>query len=150
MIKDELINSNSYYGISERLKTGFEWLKNIDLNNINDGRYEIDGDKIYANIQTYTTKDNAKYEAHRNYIDIQYMIKGIERVGVCSKEICTDFTEYDSDKDIEFMESTEPDSWQTLGEGEFLVLFPQDAHKPSIKINNNQSVKKAVVKVSIK
>ena len=48
MIKDKLTNADTYYGISERLKQGFEWLKNNDLLNIPDGRYLIDGEKIFA------------------------------------------------------------------------------------------------------
>ena len=75
MIKDKLTNADTYYGISERLKQGFEWLKNNDLLNIPDGRYLIDGEKIFANVQSYITKDDAPYEAHRRYADIQYMIK---------------------------------------------------------------------------
>ena len=56
MIKDKLTNADTYYGISERLKQGFEWLKNNDLLNIPDGRYLIDGEKIFANVQSYITK----------------------------------------------------------------------------------------------
>ena len=87
MIKDKLTNADTYYGISERLKQGFEWLKNNDLLNIPDGRYLIDGEKIFANVQSYITKDDAPYEAHRRYADIQYMIKGLEKVGVTVQRI---------------------------------------------------------------
>ena len=73
MIKDSLKRAETYYGISERIKAGFEWIKNNDLKNLPDGRYEI-SDKIYANLQSYQTKDDAPYEGHRDYIDIQYMV----------------------------------------------------------------------------
>ena len=55
MIKDKLTNADTYYGISERLKQGFEWLKNNDLLNIPDGRYLIDGEKIFAYFLSYFT-----------------------------------------------------------------------------------------------
>ena len=147
MIKDKLSNTETYFGLSEGLKQGFEWLKNTDLEAIKDGRYEISGSRIYVNVQTYETKTYAKYEAHRKYADIQYMIKGKELIGVCPLDNCKTCTEYDKDKDIEFFDSKSVDEWQTLNEGEFLVLFPQDAHKPSISDGKTQFVKKAVVKV---
>ena len=132
MIKDKLTNADTYYGISERLKQGFEWLKNNDLLNIPDGRYLIDGEKIFANVQSYITKDDAPYEAHRRYADIQYMIKGLEKVGVTDYLNCTTDKEYDKEKDIEFLHCNICSSYQTLEEGEFLVFYPQDAHQPSL------------------
>jgi len=155
MIKDSLDNAQIYYNLSENLKAGFEWLKSIDLNTIEQGKYYIDGDKIYANIQEYQTKTDAKYEAHRKYIDIQYVIKGNELVGVADRQYCTenssDITPYDKDSDIEFFDCSINNKWQTLNSGEFLVLFPSDAHKPSISPDKslNNTVKKAVVKVLI-
>ena len=101
MIKDILDNAETYYGISENLKTGFEWLKNNDLESIKNGRYVIN-DNVYANVQDYTTKDDALYEAHKEYIDIQYMVKGKELIGISDIKNCKIREPYDSDKDIAF------------------------------------------------
>ena len=147
MIKDCLSNAELYYNISENLKRGFEWLHSINLKTIESGKYFIDGDKIYANVQEYQTKLDAKYEAHKKYIDIQYMIKGTELIGVCSKDDCETCVEYDESADIEFLNCNHSDDWQNINEDEFLVLFPNDAHKPSICIDEPKIVKKVVVKV---
>ena len=149
MIKDCLDNAGIYYNISKNLKRGFEWLKSNDLDKLESGKYIIDSDKIYANVQEYTTKTDAKYEAHKKYVDIQYMIRGEELVGVCSKSNCTTCIEYENSADIEFLDCKKEDIWQKLGKGEFLVLFPNDAHKPSMSIKKPSTVKKAVVKVAI-
>ena len=53
MIKDKLEYAATYYNISDNLKKGFEWLKNSDLLSLSDGKHVIDGDKIFANVQTY-------------------------------------------------------------------------------------------------
>ena len=82
MIQDKLTNAKTYYGLSARMKQAFEWLQNSDLTNMPDGKHIIDGEHIFANVQTYFTKDDAPYEGHRKYADIQYMIKGHERIGV--------------------------------------------------------------------
>ena len=149
MIKDKLVNSDSYYGISENLKKGFEWLKNNKLDSIDDGRYLIDGENIFANVQSYLTKDEAPFEAHKKYVDIQYMIKGEEQVGIAEKQDCITIENYNEDKDVEFLECKCNKTYQILREGEFLVFFSQDAHQPSLKIHNNSLVKKVIVKVCL-
>ena len=149
MIKDKLINAKTYYSLSENIKKGFEWLNSADLDNINDGKYYIDGDKLYANVQTYETKEDADYEAHRKYIDIQYIVRGRECIGVTDIGNCVSCKQYNPEKDIEFFTCNETSQYQLLQEGEFMLLYPHDAHKPSINPNEKQTVKKVVVKALI-
>ena len=110
------------------------------------GRYYIDEDNIYANVDEYETKTDGKYEAHRKYIDIQYMIKGEEYIGVTDINNCKTCIEYDEEKDLEFF--TADNEFQTLKKGEFLIFYPQDAHKPCIN-KDKIKCKKVVVKVRI-
>lgn len=149
MIKDRLQNASIYKNLSKNLKKGFEWLENTDLRNIADGKYEIDGDKVYASVQTYQTKLDAKYESHRNYIDIQYMIDGIEKIGVTDLSNCKTCIPYDSERDLEFYDINNEEEFVELLTGSFVVFYPHDAHKPSIAIKTPQSVKKVVVKVAL-
>ena len=149
MIKDKLEHAGTYYGISARLKQGFEWLKNNDMVNMPDGKHAIDGDKIFANVQSYDTKDDAPFEGHRKYIDIQYMIKGREKVGVTDYSNCSTTESYNEEKDIEFLKCNIIDNYQTLEEGEFLVFFPQDAHQPALNLDKKLFVKKVIVKVAV-
>lgn len=149
MIKDKLKNAETYYALSDRLVVGFEWLKNTNLDSLEDGKYEILGQDVYANVQTYETKDSAPYESHRKYIDIQYMINGKEIIGVTDYTNCSIKDIYDEDRDIEFLNYDTNEKQQILNNGEFIVLFPQDAHQPSISYNEKATVKKVVVKVLI-
>ncbi len=149
MIKDTLKNAQIYYPISDKLKKGFEWLKSQDLENIEPKKYIIDGDDVWANVQEYETKDDAKYETHRKYIDIQYMIQGREFVGVTDKINCTTCDEYNPESDLEFMDINVKEDYQILNEGDFLVFFPTDAHKPSINPDEKSKVKKVIVKVAV-
>lgn len=144
MIKDRLENAKTYYSLSDRIKKALEWLRNNDLNSLDCGRYYIENENIFANVDEYETKTDAKYEAHRKYIDIQYMVKGKEYIGVTDIKNCTTCIEYNAEKDIEFFEAI--DEFQTLKTGEFLILYPHDAHKPCI--NKEKSLcKKIVVKI---
>lgn len=149
MIKDSLKYANNYYNLSENIKKGFIWLESNDLQNLPDGRYEIDKNIVYASIQTYETKDDAKYESHKKYIDIQYMIKGCEKIGVTSLDNCSTCIDYDIVKDLEFYNINCTEEFLKLKEGDFMIFFPQDAHKPSISIDSKTTVKKVVVKVAI-
>lgn len=149
MIKDKLQNAKTYYNLSENLKKGFEWLKNTDLENIADGKYEIDGNSVYASVQTYETKLDAKYESHRNYIDIQYMIKGCEKIGITDLNNCKTCIPYDSERDLEFYDINCKEEFIELPAKTFVVFYPHDAHKPSIAIDKQTNVKKVVVKVAL-
>lgn len=147
MIKDNIDNARIYMNLSESIKIGLNWIINNDLDKLEDGKYIINDD-LYANIQTYKTKDDALFEAHRDYIDIQYMISGNEKCGVCNYKLCNTAVEYNKEKDIEFLSSNETD-YYSLKEREFFIFFPNDAHKPSIKDVESEIVKKVVVKVHI-
>ena len=132
MIKDNIINSYLYENLSDEIKQAFHWLKSNDLKDMADGKYEIFGDKVYANVQKYITKDDALYEVHKKYIDIQYIVSGREKIGLVSLEKCKTTVEYDTEKDIEFLTNDSDDEYQILSKNEFLIIYPPEAHKPSI------------------
>jgi YhcH/YjgK/YiaL family protein len=135
--------------LSQNLKTGFQYLNNTNFEYIADGKYEIDGEDVFVNIQTYQTKNDADFEAHRKYIDIQYIISGKENIGLTDYKNCETTIPYNSEKDIEFLSGD--GEFESLKEGEYMILYPQDAHKPSISqdVKNPERVRKAVVKVRI-
>ena len=149
MIKDKLKNAKIYYTLSENLKKGLQWLENTSLEQLTDGKYEIDGDIIYASVQTYVTKSEANYESHRKYIDIQYLIRGKEKVGVTDIGNCTTCIEYDNERDLEFYNINCREEYIELTESTFAIFYPHDAHKPSITIDTPTTVKKIVVKVAV-
>ena len=150
MIKDKLKNAKTYYNLSQNLRKGLEWLEKTDLKKLKDGKYDIDSNNVYASVQTYETKIDASYEAHRKYIDIQYVIEGKEFIGITAIENCQTCIKYDEERDLEFFNCLKEDEYQNLREGEFVILYPHDAHKPSIDYEGIKSqVKKVVVKVAL-
>lgn len=132
--------------LNARVIEGLVYLNSVDFTKIEDGRHEIN-ENMYVNVQTYQTKDDALFEAHRDYIDIQYVIEGEEKIGVTPYSQCTEAITYDKEKDIEFLNGH--GEFYPLHKGEYMILYPQDAHKPSISLNNQSTVRKAVVKVKI-
>lgn len=149
MIKDNIENAQKYYGISERLKKGFEFLEKNNLENFENGKYEIDGENIFVSVQDYNTKpeNEGKFEAHQKYADIQFIIKGKEKLGFVNINSCKPSTFYDEKNDIIFLEGK--GDFITANKGDFLVFYPQDAHMPCISVDSSEYVKKAVVKVKL-
>lgn len=147
MIVDSLENVKHYRSLSERIKKGFEFLEEIDFDTIEPGKYNVEGDDIFAIVSEYDTKkhEDAKPEAHERYLDIQYIVKGEELIGYAPLEDQDIMIPYNADKDIVFYNAeTSPIK---MSEGMFALFFPADIHAPCMMINESKSVKKVVVKV---
>lgn len=151
MIYDRLKNCEKYYVFGENFKKAFEFLKNTDLNSLKEGTYEILGEDVYANVQNIKPKspDDKKWEVHRKYADIQYVISGKEKMGY---GILDDFSKitvpYDSQKDVEFLEG-EKFNFIDVSEGDFVIFFQSDVHAPMLQVNNCTEVKKVIVKIRL-
>ena len=83
MIIDKIENSHRYVDLGKRIEKAFKYINYTDLKNIQPGKYEIDEENIFALISEYKTKPESegKLEAHRKYIDVQYVISGEELMG---------------------------------------------------------------------
>ena len=140
-----------YFKNKERWDKAFSFLKSNDLNQLENKRFDIDGDNLYAIVSEYLTKneENANFEAHRNYVDIQYVISGEEMIGITPlTQKQNVITPYDASKDIEFM-TVAPGLVVKATPDRFFLFFPSDAHRPSLKVKENSHVKKMVVKVKL-
>ncbi len=128
----------------------FRFLAETDLASIETGRYELQGENLFVNIDEYETRneEDTRYESHRKYADIQYLVSGSERIGVLPFEKTTVTEPYDAEKDIMFLEAEE-DNFRLAGQDNFFIFFPGDAHRPGAKADNNMLIRKAVVKVRI-
>jgi YhcH/YjgK/YiaL family protein len=130
----------------------FAYLRDTDLENVASGKYNLDGDNVYVSVTEGPTKtfENTKWEAHRKYIDIQYVVRGKEQMGVAPLSKAVNIEPYNSDKDIGFYQVPEDDCKYYVAEpGTFLIFFPQDAHRPSIKTEGTDADKKIVIKIKV-
>lgn len=148
MILDSLKNYQLYSTINERIAKGFAFLHNTNLDTIPSGKHDIDGDTIFALVQEYQTKPLAecKLESHKKYIDIQYVIRGEEFMGVTTKNNQT-IVEVNEEKDYTFYEGST--SLVRVSKGMFTIFFPDDLHQPCVQTESASEVKKVVIKVLI-
>ena len=160
MIVDRIENSHLYAGLSKGLAKAFEILKDDKLTGRSDGRYELPCDDIYYIVQRYTTKPlkNGRLEAHRKYIDVQFIVTGRELLGcvpvapvrnkISNGIDNSEITEpYNPENDVVFYRVPDKISTVNLETGMFCVLFPQDAHIPGCQIDEPAEVHKVVIKV---
>ena len=153
MIIDNLKNCGLYYGTHKRFESAFDFIKKAEAENLEIGKYEIDGKNLYAIVQEYTTKlpEDAKFETHKNYIDIQYIISGREEMEVCDLSRAEATTEYNGEKDVQFFVPKAETTKLTMQAGDYAIFFPDDIHMPGVSPKGeNVAVKKIVAKVRIK
>lgn len=136
----------------QRWEKAFKFLDDPGIADLNPGRYPVDGKNVYASVADEATKDqeDTRWEAHQRYIDIQYVVRGKEKIGVAPRSKAISITAFDTDKDVGFFEVPEADcQYYTAEPGTFFIFFPQDAHRPCIKIKGTETDKKIVIKIKI-
>lgn len=134
------------------LRKAVTFLRSDSIHSLPDGRVEIDGDRVFALVQRYQTMmtDAPKFECHRTYIDVQFIVSGEEVIGWAPWERMTITETYNSDKDICFG-SVANGRWTPvhLQAGQLAVLWPEDGHAPKLASSSSSPVMKIVVKVAV-
>ena len=144
----DIVKRYSCYPYGPVWNTAFEFLGTITSGS-EDKKYEIQGDDIYAIVASYTTKGPHKFEAHREYVDIQCLLEGQEIIESTELNGLTVDTPYDPEKDVGFyVNADSPKNISHLMPGIFITFFPHDAHMPGVSVGDTPAfVKKVVVKI---
>ena len=149
MILDSLKNHARYHALNPRLEKAFDYILATDLTRLAAGRHDIDGDDIYMNVMDVDLKrpEDAKLEIHDRYLDIQVLVTGRSETFGWSprKRIVRPLGAFDEAKDIQFFDDV-PQTCYDVTPGQFVLLFPEDAHAPMI---GKGAIRKIIVKVRI-
>ncbi len=148
MILDGIKNLSLYKGVHPLIARCVEFLEKTDVNNLAVGKYEIVGKDLYCSVLEYNTKEPNLFEAHDKYADLQYVVKGKERMDYAPRSACKPETEYDEVKDV-FKLSAEKFLPVTVKAGEFAMFFPDDVHRPNVTDGEVSSNKKLVFKIKL-
>ncbi|MFV0238698.1 MAG: YhcH/YjgK/YiaL family protein [Lacrimispora sphenoides] len=151
MIFDSAKNLDFYkgLGVDGRYEKAVDFLKNTDLESLAPGKYEIDGKNVFANVTEYTTGpwEEAKYEAHHNYTDIQYVISGSETMTYARIDELNEKVPYNEEKDVVFYDNENPGLKVVVKAGEYMIFNPWDGHKPKAAAGEPALIKKVIVKI---
>lgn len=150
MIIDFLKNSQQYESLHPLFRKAFEFMQDFAKNDTPDGKYEIIGDELFALVQSYNTfpVSQCRHEAHNQYIDIQFVVKGKEIIKVAPVEGLTPTAPYSMDNDIVFF--NEKDGYDIqMTEGMYIILYPWEAHMPRCIFEQETNTKKIVMKIKV-
>lgn len=151
MILDTLDHAARYEALHPRFAQAFAYLRSVDGTQPL-GRHYLDGDNLFAIVETYATKpvENALFEAHRRYIDVQFIHRGRETILWAPLPLMREETRpYETEKDIAKWKLVPDVTPLHLSAGHFAILFPQDAHAPCVEWGASEQVFKVVVKVAV-
>jgi YhcH/YjgK/YiaL family protein len=151
MILDTLDHAARYEVLNSRFAKAFAFLRTVDGTQAL-GRHDLDGDHCFALVQTYETKplEKAKFEAHRKFIDVQFIFSGRETILwaplAAMKEETMAYTE---EKEAALWKLVPDVTPLHLSAGHFAILYPEDAHAPCVEWDAPSEVFKVVVKVAV-
>ncbi|MCR8556639.1 YhcH/YjgK/YiaL family protein [Mucilaginibacter sp. BJC16-A38] len=146
---NKVVFAEQYHKNQAMWDKAFAFLRDSDLTKLKPGKYPIDGTNVYAAITEAPSKEfeNSAWESHRKYIDLQYVIKGQETIGVAPVSKATVTKPYN--------EASDNANYNVEGQyyiampGTFFLFFPGDAHRPNIKVAGYDVVKKIVIKIKV-
>lgn len=149
MLYTNIDEADKYNYLKPEFAAAYQWLRETELNQLNTGEYAVT-DVVKAIVMEYETiaAENARFESHEKYFDIQYMVSGRERFGI---SLCKTASEQERDtvNDIIFFEEPEEVGYVILKAGDMAVVAPEDLHKPKVRDGVSQWVKKIVIKIPV-
>ncbi|NMC32462.1 MAG: DUF386 domain-containing protein [Veillonellaceae bacterium] len=153
MIAGQLANwDQEKYLYAPAIQRAVTWLQKNDLAALPAGRQEIDGDKLYAMVNEYTTepKEKRRAEAHRKYVDVQCLVQGAEIIGYAPlREGLEVLEDKLAEKDVIFYNNPPAEIDLVLNPGMFAILFPWEVHRPNCAVGAPSPVRKVILKISL-
>jgi biofilm protein TabA len=149
MIFDKVQRAAQFHSLHPNIALALKACADDELCGRAPGRYELRGKDVFALIQEYETKrpEDCKYEAHRSYIDVQYILSGRELMGWAELKTLDVVKPYDEEKDFLLLEGK--GTLIPMNTGDFAILYPHDAHMPCVAHDAPSKVRKLVLKVKV-
>lgn len=113
------------------------------------GRYELQGDNIFMNVMQFATQspEQKKAELHREYIDIQVLLSGEERILFGMTDSARQCEEMHVEDDYQLCSQIADEQVMVLKPGRFVIFMPGEPHKPGCVVKAPMDIKKVVIKV---
>ena len=148
MILDTLDNADRYAALHPLFSQAFDYMRNNDLKSLANGHHAIHGDQLFAIVERVQARELevAQLECHRQYIDIQLVLAGVDTMGWLPLAQCLEpVSAFNTDYDIQFFKDA-TNTWVTTPTGSFCIFFPDDAHAPLVGTGN---IHKIVFKLAV-
>lgn len=149
MIFSSIHTCDTYTEYPEVIRKVIDYLKSNDFVNMEPGVYEIQGKDIYAQVFDAETGsvEEKRPESHKNYLDVQFLASGEEKLGFTTLKDEYEVDEYFEERDLIFYKKVENEGFVSAVPGCFTIFFPSDVHRPAVAVDKPMTVRKVVVKV---
>lgn len=144
MVSGNIKNCEKYYPLNKHFKAVFEYLKTVKKEN---GKYIISEENAWVNPPVVRNDCSDIYETHRKFIDIHYILSGSQTFGCCNAKRLNITEKYDENIDCEFLKGD--GDLIKMSEGDFIIVFPEDAHNVIVDFNNSCELVTVVAKVRL-
>ncbi len=147
MIYSSIEAADRYAALHPLFARAFAFVRETDLLALSPGRHSIVGDELFAIVEQVQarSREAAKLECHRRYIDIQLVLEGLDTMGWKALADCNaPLDEYSAERDIRFF-GDEPAAWVATPPGHFCIFFPEDAHAPLV---GEGAIRKVIFKIA--
>lgn len=148
MILSNLKYSHRVESLHPLFKSLFDYIKQNDLLGLECGKIVLDGDNLFINNinPDCKAKEEQILETHRDYIDVHVLLQGEETIGWKPLEKAENqIQEYKKETDCALY-SDLADNYFTIRPGDFVIIYPEDAHAPMI---GKGKIRKLIAKVKI-
>ena len=151
MVFDSLKNAALYYGANPLFEYAFDFAMSLAEPSTPMGRYDGEGG-VYVMKSTYNTKvcEVATYEAHKEYIDLQILLVGKEKILDCDLDGIDVTKPYEPDYLLGTAKEGTAEQTLILGSDDFAIFYPTDAHAPGLAVGESSAVIKLVAKIPVK
>jgi YhcH/YjgK/YiaL family protein len=149
MIYGSLYNPRFKRGLSPALANILTSVRQQELASLPLGRHEIDGDRVFMNVIELVTEpaESKRAELHQEYLDIQILISGEERIDFGLPGSWDSDDPYDAEQDLQMSDIKRSPQTLNLTAGMYVIFFPLEPHKPGCQVRGPKNIKKVVVKV---
>lgn len=137
--------------LPEELRQAIEHVKQHVTPQTSPGKHDIDGDRLFMLVSEDSTEPFAERRAefHQRYLDIQIVMRGQEGMTFSCLPAGRPDTDWLTEKDIAFLPEGEQEKTVVLSEGDFVVFYPGEVHKPLCAVGKPETVRKVVVKLLV-
>ena len=141
-------NAWKYSYLADKFSAGLKWLSETDISSLPEGKTEIPGAGLIADVQIYETRpaEEGRFESHNENFDIQYVAEGREYFCVCPAEGLK-VSEAHPERDLYFLDRPENYGSILLNAGDFVIVAPGEAHMSRCSVNAPEKVRKVIIKV---
>lgn len=149
MIYDNIQHLAAYRTLLPGMAAAEKFLAETDLSTLAPGKYELE-DGVFVNVNVYTPAETGKWEAHRQYADLQYVISGTENMSIACLCNADGADAYDPTNDLQFFSDVKKSVTLPFTAGDFAIFLPNDIHMPGLRApETNGNVVKLVFKLPV-